>query len=181
MSIKNSGGEVNLDVLDELDEQILWELIQDGRMSFTKLASRLNVAVSTVSARVTALRRSGALKSVHAEVDYKMLGLDVQAMVFVKLRLQSRQHIETFAEQIAQLPSLLNLYFLGSNDDFLIHIVCTSADQLRDIVSTQISASELVASTRTHVVFDHSIAFTHMDHMKGFDDVRRPIRPSSQL
>ena len=116
----------------------------------------------------------------HAEVDYKKLGLDVQAMVFVKLRRQTRLHVESYAQQIAQLPSLLNLYFLGSNDDFLIHVLCTSADQLRDIVSTQISASELVASTRTYVVFEHSIAFTHMGHMKGFDDVRRPILPSEE-
>lgn len=162
-------------VIDELDEQILWELIRDGRASFTELASKINVAVSTVSARVAALRKLGVLKSVHADVDYKLLGFDVQAMVFVKLRLQSRNHVDAFAEQISKLPSLLNLYFLGSNDDFLIHILCTSADQLRDIVATQISASELVASTRTHVVFEHSIAFTHMNHLEGFDDVRRPV------
>lgn len=163
--------------LDGLDEKILWELIRDGRVSFTKLAMRMNLAVSTVSARVSALKRSGVITSTHAEIDYKMLGFPVQAMVFVKLRLQTHVHIESYAEEIAKLPSLLNLYFLGSTDDFLIHVLCTSSDQLRDVVSTQISASELVVSTRTHVIFDYSLAYKHMGHLTGFDDLRRPILP----
>lgn len=163
----------------ELDEHILWELIRDGRITITALATLLGVSPSTVSARVSALKRTGVLKSVHAEVDLRRVGLPVQAMVFVRLRAQARPHVKEYAQLIAQLPSVLSIYYMGGNEDFLIHLVCTSTDQLRDIVATEASMHPIVASTRTSIVFEHALGADYMHNLKGFDEVRRPIDTSS--
>ena len=165
--------------VDELDERILWELIRDGRTTMTALADLRGIAASTASARVPSLKQAGALKSVHAEADYQTVDLPVQAMVFVRLRAQARPHVHEYARLMAKLPSVLNLFFIGGNEDFLIHLVCTSTDQLRDIVSTQVSMHPVVASTRTHIVFEHALGSDHMHHLSGFDEVRRPIDQSA--
>ncbi|MHC8609966.1 Lrp/AsnC family transcriptional regulator (plasmid) [Paenarthrobacter ureafaciens] len=164
--------------LDALDEQILWEFIRNGRITISELAELLSVSPSTVSARASALRRAGVLKSVHAEIDFRRVGLPVQAMVFVRLRAQSRPHVQEYAKLITQLPNVLNLYFMGGDQDFLIHLVCTSTDQLRDVVATDISMHPIVASTRTHIVYEHALGSDHMDHLTGFDQVRHTLGPS---
>ncbi|MEZ7757295.1 Lrp/AsnC family transcriptional regulator [Microbacterium paraoxydans] len=166
--------------VDEVDEQILWELIRDGRVTLTALAGLLGVSPSTVSARALALKRTGVLKSVHAEIDFRKVGLPVQAMVFVRLRAQARPHVREYAQLMTRLPGVLNLYFIGGNEDFLIHLVSTSTDQLRDIVATQVSMHPIVASTRTHIVYEHALGSDHMHHLSGFDEVRRPIDPDSE-
>lgn len=167
-------------LVDELDGRILWELIRDGRATATALAAALGVSPSTVSARLASLRATGALKSIHAEIDYRRVGLPLQAMVFVRLRAQARPHVQEYAKLVAKLPSVLNLYFIGGNEDFLIHLVCTSTEQLRDVVATQVSMHPVVASTRTHIVFEHALGADHMQHLSGFDEVRRPVGSSSE-
>ncbi|WP_091699631.1 Lrp/AsnC family transcriptional regulator [Micrococcus terreus] len=164
--------------VDDLDERILWELIRDGRVTVSALAEFLGVSPSTVSARTSALKRAGVIKSVHADVDLRKVGLPIQAMVFVRTRAQARPHIQEYARMVSQLPSVLNLYYMGGNEDFLIHLVCTSTDHLRDIVASQVSMHQVVASTRTHIVYEHALGADHMDHLAGFEEVRRPVGPA---
>ncbi|MBE0011692.1 Lrp/AsnC family transcriptional regulator [Arthrobacter sp. AET 35A] len=164
--------------VDELDEQILWEFIRNGRITISELAALLNVSPSTVSVRASALKRAGVLKSSHAEIDFRRVGLPIQAMVFVRLRAQARPHVQEYANLMTRLPSVLNLYFMGGDEDFLIHLVCTSTNQLRDIVATEVSMHPVVASTRTHIIYEHALGADHMDHLTGFDEVRRPIGSS---
>lgn len=127
---------------------------------------------------MSALKRADVIKSVHAEVDLSKVGLPIQAMVFVRTRAQARPYLQEYAQMITQLPSVLTLYFLAGDEDFLIHLVCTSTEQLRDIVASQISMHRVVASVRTQIVYEHALGADYMHLLDGFDEVRRPIAPS---
>jgi len=158
--------------LDELDEAILWELSRDARISNAALADRLGVAASTALTRVRALRAAGVLRSSHAEIDYRAVGLPLQAIVAVRLQAQARPAIKTYAEQIVALPNVLNIFFLGGQTDFLIHVVTTSPEQLRDFVATRLSMDPAVASTETQIVFDWHRGLEHRAASGGFAQLR---------
>lgn len=158
--------------IDEVDERILWELRRDATVTNAALAARVGLSPSTTHARVRALRDSGALGSAHADVDFAALGLPLQAIVGVKLRAQARPAIRTYAEKVSRLPNVLNLYFLGGQTDFLIHVVTTSPEQLRDFVATELSMDPAVASTETQIVFDW---LRTSARAAGFDDMRDTI------
>lgn len=161
--------------LDALDERILWELTKDARLSNAALAERLHVSASTTHARVRALREAGIIKSSHIEVDYEALGFTVQSIVTVRLRAQARPQVKTYARQVIQLPNVLSVYFVGGSVDFLIHVACTSTSQLRDFVASHLSMDPVVASTETHLVFEHLIGAEHKEGADGLAAMRRAL------
>jgi DNA-binding Lrp family transcriptional regulator len=159
-------------VLDELDERILWELSRDARLSNAALAERIGVAPSTTLTRVRALRSEGVLRSTHAEIDYRAVGLPLQAIVAVRLQAQARPAVQTYAEQIVALPNVLNIFFLGGQTDFLIHVVTSSPEQLREFVATRLSMDPAVAYTETQIVFDWHRGLEHRAADGGFAELR---------
>lgn len=161
--------------LDKLDEQILWELAGDARTPNNVLADRLHVAPSTTLNRLRRLVDTKALISSHAQVHYPSVGLPIQAVVFIRLRVQARVSMRTYAQKIIQLPLVLNIFFLGGADDFLVHVAATSTEQLRDLVTLRLSADAAVASTQTHILFEHLIGNQHMEHVAGYEEMRAPI------
>lgn len=159
--------------LDETDERILWELHRDADLTNAALAARVGLSASTAHSRVRVLRAAGVLGASRADVDLAALGLPLQAIVAVRLRAQARPSIKTYADKVARSPNVLNIFFLGGQTDFLIHVATTSPEQLRDFVATRLSMDPAVASTETQIVFDW---VRSPGRAAGFDDMRDPIQ-----
>ncbi len=164
-------------VVDEIDERIVWELTREGRLPNKELAERVGIAASTCLVRVRALQQSGVLRSFHAQPDWASLGLPIEAIVAVRLKAQARAQIKSYAQRVITLPNVLNVFFLGGADDFLIHVACTSTGQLRDFVASELSMDNSVASTQTNIVFDHLIGVEHMDAGSSWSQVRSAVTP----
>ena len=141
--------------LDDVDRRILRELVADARVPNNALAERVGIAPSTCLGRVRALRESGVIRGYHADVDPAALCRPIQAMISVRLQSHARGHIPDFMAKIAQLPEVLDVFFLGGADDFHVHIAATSTDNLRDFVVVNLSGDPDVALTETNLIFDH--------------------------
>ena len=141
--------------LDELDRAILSELAVNARISNASLAERVVVAPSTAHARVRLLIESGVVTGFRTEVSPAALGLGIQAMVSVNIRVGARHSINQFLEDMKKRPEVLQAYFLGGSDDYFVHIAVPDADAVRSFVVDQLSANPVVASTRTSFVFEH--------------------------
>ena len=142
--------------LDETDRRIVQLLSRDGRMTNAELAAAIGVAASTAHARTRALLERGVITGFHAGVDQSVLGRGLQAIIGVTLRGGSRQEsIEAFADAIRGLPQVIQLFFLGGADDFLIHIAVPDSSAVRAFVVEHLSAQPSVASTRTSLIFDY--------------------------
>ncbi|QXW01292.1 MULTISPECIES: Lrp/AsnC family transcriptional regulator [Rhodococcus] len=161
--------------LDELDERILWELVLDARISNRALADKVGVAPSTTLTRVQRLIDEGILQSSHAQINTAAVGLPLQAIISVRLHTQSRQNIDDFAATVVGLAAVVNVFHLGSADDFLVHVVCTSSEQLRDLVAAKVSRHPAVARTQTFIVFGHWFGSQYAGHISGFDEIRKAI------
>lgn len=142
--------------LDAIDAQVVKLLAADGRMTNAELAGRLGVAPSTAHARLRALIDRGVITGFHASVDERMLGAGLQAIIGVVLRPSGRREsIVEFAERVRVLPQVIQVFFLGGDDDFLLHIAVADSSQMREFVLEHLSAQSSVASTRTSIVFDY--------------------------
>jgi DNA-binding Lrp family transcriptional regulator len=142
-------------MVDEVDLRILAALVEDARLPNNALAARVGVAPSTCLARVRALRARGVVRGYHADVDPAAFGRPIQAMIAVRLQSNARSHIPAFMTKIAQLPEVLNVYFLGGANDFLVHIAATGTENLRDFVVVNLSGNPDVALTETNLIFEH--------------------------
>ncbi|KQQ08509.1 Lrp/AsnC family transcriptional regulator [Rathayibacter sp. Leaf296] len=161
--------------LDRIDEQILWELVQDARIQNKDLAQRCGIAPSTVVNRMRRLHELGALRATHARIDLAQVGLPVQAMISVKLRAQAQTEVRRYTDKVVALPHVVNVFHLGGVTDFLIHVACADTSQLRDLVAIKISADPAVVSTQTHVLFEHIAGADHMGRLAGYEQIREPI------
>jgi DNA-binding Lrp family transcriptional regulator len=141
--------------LDDVDRRLLRELAADARIPNNALAERAGIAPSTCLGRVRALRESGVIRGFHADIDPAALDRPIQAMISVRLQSSARSHIAEFMAKIAQLPEVLNVFFLGGADDFHVHIAARSTDNLRDFVVINLSRDPDVALTETSLIFDH--------------------------
>ncbi len=142
--------------LDELDRRLLEVLRLDGRISNTALADAVGVAPSTAHTRLRSLLDRGVITGFLASIDQRSLGLGLQAVIGVTLRPGARQEsITRFSEEVRRLPQVLQVFFLGGPDDFIVHIAVADSSAIREFVVEHLSAQPSVASTRTSVVFDY--------------------------
>ena len=145
--------------LDETDRRIVAELARDARLPNNVLAERVGVAPSTCLGRVRALREREVIRGYYADIDPAALGRSLQAMIAVRLQSSARGHIRTFAAEVARLDEVLDVYFLGGKDDFLMHVAAASSEDLRDFVEN-LSDNPDVAYTETSLIFEHVRAVT---------------------
>jgi DNA-binding Lrp family transcriptional regulator len=141
--------------LDDVDRRIVRALADDARLPNNALAALVGIAPSTCLGRVRALRERGAIRGYHADVDPAVLGRPLQAMIAVRLQSHARGHIPTFMRKIAELPEVINVFFLGGANDFLVHIAATSTENLREFVVVNLSGNPDVALTETNLIFEH--------------------------
>lgn len=142
--------------LDAVDARIVTLLSVDGRMTNAELAAQLGVAPSTAHSRLRALVDRGVITGFHASVDERMLGAGLQAVIGVTLRPSGRREsIVEFADRVRVLPQVIQVFFLGGDDDFLLHIAVADSSEMREFVLEHLSAQSSVASTRTSIVFDY--------------------------
>ena len=141
--------------LDDTDRAILRRLAEDARTPNNTLAAAVGVAPSTCLMRVRRLHDAGVITAQRAELSPEALGRPLQALVSVRLQAHARAALGEFTARFAALPGVLNVFFLAGVDDFMIHVAARSADDLRDFVVENLSASRDVAATETNLIFEH--------------------------
>jgi DNA-binding Lrp family transcriptional regulator len=141
--------------LDEIDRRILGELQSNGRMTNAELADRVGIAASTCVTRVRNLVARRIITGFHASVDPAVMGMTLQVLVSVTIRSGARQRITEFSDELRAQPEVLQLYFLGGVEDFIIHLAARDSDHVRDFVMENLSAHPAVSATRTSIVFSH--------------------------
>ena len=141
--------------LDATDRKILRLLTDDARIPNNALAAQVGIAPSTCLMRVRRLQETGVIRGFHAELSPDALGRPLQAIVMVRLQGHARARIGEFGTWLAQLPGVLNVFFLAGGNDFQVHVAAESPDALRDFVVRNLSASHDVAMTETHLIFEH--------------------------
>ncbi|SDQ27403.1 Lrp/AsnC family transcriptional regulator [Leucobacter chromiiresistens] len=141
--------------LDDVDRKIVDELQANGRITNAELAERVGVAASTCIARVRSLVARKIITGFTASVDPRAIGLDLEVLVSVTVRSGARQRITELADELRGLPEVMQLFFLGGVEDFIIHLAVRDSDHVRDFVVEHLSAHPAISSTRTSIVFSH--------------------------
>lgn len=141
--------------LDAVDRKIIEELQSNGRITNAELAERVGVAASTCIARVRNLVTRRVITGFTASVDPRAMGLELEVLVSVTVRSGARQRIAELSDELRMQPEVMQLFFLGGVEDFIIHLAARDSDHVRDFVMENLSADPAVSSTRTSIVFSH--------------------------
>ena len=141
--------------LDRIDFAILEALQHNARLSNKELAAKVGLAPSSCLERVRRLERGGQLRGFHADVPAEVLGIGMQAMIAVRLRVHARATFDSFREHVFALPEVVAAYQLAGKDDFMVHVAVRDTDHLRELAMDQFTARPEVEHMETALIFDH--------------------------
>jgi DNA-binding Lrp family transcriptional regulator len=142
--------------LDRTDRAIVALLQKEARLSNKEIASRVGIAQSTCSERVRRLERTGVFRGFHADVDLRLLGAGLQAMIAVRVQRHEASQVTRFRDLAERIPEVVSLYHMAGTDDFLVHVVARDSDHLRDIAMEGFSAQPEVTHIETSIIFEHT-------------------------
>ncbi|MFP7761746.1 Lrp/AsnC family transcriptional regulator [Marisediminicola sp. LYQ134] len=152
------GGQANIvRPLDEIDLVLVSALQADARTSNARLAELAGIAPSTCLTRVRSLVDRGVVRGFHADVDPGALGLTLEALISVGIRSGARKAIASFSDEMRALPEVVQVFFLGGSEDFIVHVATRDSDHIRQFVVDHLSAHPSVSFTRTSLVFEHHV------------------------
>jgi DNA-binding Lrp family transcriptional regulator len=143
--------------LDEVDSRLVELLRSSARMPNSRLAELTGIAQSTCIARVRSLEERGVITGYTARVSPAALGLTLQALISVSIKSGARHNLSSFSSDLRARPEVVELFFLGGAEDFVLHVATRDSDHLREFVVSNLSAHPAVASTRTSIVFEHIV------------------------
>ena len=144
----------NIKKLDNTDINILTELYANSRITNKELSSKANIVPSTCLERVKKLQSSGVIKGFSLNIDYQALGGNIEAMTTIRLGKHSSQVIQRFKDDLILSPEVLNIFYMGGEDDFLLHIIVKDTEHLRNFISSKITSRDEVVHIETALIYE---------------------------
>lgn len=153
--------------LDRIDHEILAALQNNARLSNKELAAKVGLAPSSCLARVARLTREGVIRGFHADVDPKALGINLEALVFVRIVRHQSALMEGLWDHIASLPEVRDLYYVAGSHDLVVHVAVRDVEQLRQLVTREITGREELGQLETSLIFSHRRSAVLPDYARG--------------
>ncbi len=133
--------------LDRIDQRILHDLQENGRISNVELARRAGISAPPCLRRVRALERAGYLRGYHADLEPKALGFNVTVFAQVGLASQAESDLQAFETLVAGWPEVRECYMLAGETDFLLKVVAEDWDSYERFLTSRLTPAPNV----THV------------------------------
>jgi DNA-binding Lrp family transcriptional regulator len=130
----------------------LIELLRnDGRMSVNELASLANVSRATAYQRLAALRERGVIRRFTVDVDARMLGHSITALVLVDIEQHEWRNL---ADRLLELPGVEYVGFTTGAFDLVLLVRAADMQTLRDVVLERLQSMPEIRSTQTSFVLE---------------------------
>ncbi|MFN2448590.1 MAG: Lrp/AsnC family transcriptional regulator [Candidatus Baltobacteraceae bacterium] len=146
---KRSNIAVESGELDELDLHLLEALQRNARSTFAELGSLVGLRPPAVHDRVKRLEAKGYVRGYAAQLDSKLLGLELVA--FVSCYTAPEARYDTFTQALAQLPEVLEVHSVAGEEAFVLKVMTRSTAHLDELLS-RLKCVPGMARTKTTIV-----------------------------
>jgi DNA-binding Lrp family transcriptional regulator len=134
--------------LDQIDQQILHDLQEDGRITNVKLAENVGISAPPCLRRVRALEKDGYILGYHAELNRARLDFKELFFALVGLSSQAQTILKGFEDQVSVWPEVRECHMIRGGGDFLLKIVARDKEQ-RDALTMKLTSAENVIKVTT--------------------------------
>jgi len=135
--------------LDEIDLRLLAMLQDDCRASLTRMGEAVSLSAPAVLERVKKLEAARVIQGYHAQLDARLLGLDVTA--FIGVSTSKPELINHIEQQLGELDEVLECHHVTGEHTLLLKVKTANTSTLERLIS-RVRSFEGVARTETVVV-----------------------------
>lgn len=149
--------------IDDTDKAILTELQSDSSISNVELARRISLSPPAVHARIKSLEERGYVRQYAAILDREKVGYDMLCLVNVTLEIHHMETINKFRDAIAQMPEVLECYFITGEFDYLLKVAVHSRKELERFLMEKLTPLAGIARISTSIVLTEIKFTTSLD------------------
>ncbi|RAI34400.1 Lrp/AsnC family transcriptional regulator [Rhodoplanes serenus] len=109
--------------MDAIDHKILRLLQEDASLSVQEIGSRVGLSSTPCWKRIQKLEAQGVITRRVALVDPDRVGLGVTVFVSVETADHSQAWLDRFAQTVAAMPQVMELYRMAGDVDYMLRVV----------------------------------------------------------
>jgi DNA-binding Lrp family transcriptional regulator len=147
----------NIQRLDAVDREILFQLQREGRLTNVELAQRVGLTPPPCLRRVKRLEETGVIAGYRAIVDPAAMDLGFEVLVLVTMRREDHATLVQFEDEIANVPNVLLAQRLFGDPDYLLRVVCADAADYQRLQDTRLSTLPGVGRFNSTLVMKHVV------------------------
>jgi DNA-binding Lrp family transcriptional regulator len=140
--------------LDNINNKILHELVQDGRITNSELADRVGLSASACLRRVQELERSGVISGYRAVLDCAALGIGFTAYIGVGLSNHTAESQHAFERSIVQSQEVRECHNITGSISYLLRVETTDLAAYKVFHTDVLGTLPQVSSIITYVVME---------------------------
>lgn len=141
-------------MIDRIDAEILRLLQNDARLSNKQLAAAIGLAPSSVHDRLKRLWRDGVLTGLHANVEPKVMGVGLEALLLIGLAKHERATVDHLMVEVVKIPEVRSAHLITGRYDLVVHVVARDTRHLKDIALDQFTSRPEVTRIETSIIFE---------------------------
>jgi Lrp/AsnC family transcriptional regulator, leucine-responsive regulatory protein len=119
------------DLLDSTNRLLIDELQREGRLSLAELGRRVGLSAPAVGERLQRLEQAGAITGYRAEVDPRVLGLPLSAIIRVR---PSPGQIPNVAELARATPEVVECHRVTGDDCYVMRAHLRDVLHLEEVI-----------------------------------------------
>ncbi|KAB1642711.1 Lrp/AsnC family transcriptional regulator [Gulosibacter chungangensis] len=125
--------------MDSIDREILAFLHEDGRATMTEVAHKVGLSLSACHRRFRDLEGAGVIRGFRADLDFELLGLPFEALVFVTMQAADFASWSAFEDAVAAMPNIVQAHRLFGEPDYQLYIAVRSKQHFQEIYDQQLT------------------------------------------
>lgn len=142
--------------MDRIDREILALLQSEGRITFTELAARVQLSLSSCQRRVRDLEAAGTIRAYRAVLDAASVGFGFEVVAFATL--VRPDVLDEFDAAITEVPEIVEAQRLFGEPDYMIRIVAADREAYQRLYDKVLSRLPGVQSLNSTIVMKEVVA-----------------------
>ena len=144
--------------LDKKDKMIIDRLQQEGRISMSDLAQKVNLSDTPCLRRVKKLEQAGVIEGYQAILNRQALDLNVLVYAFVRLSANSDKLADQFEQTVASLDQVLECSVVTGAYDYLLKIIAEDLEDYESFVKKSLGRIDGIATIESTVVLKQTFS-----------------------
>lgn len=147
---------MNLNI-DAIDLKILKLLQGNARLSNQELADLVNLSTSACHRRVKILEANGVIEKYQAKINYEKLGIQIQAMVEIKLAQLTEADHQFFLSQIRDFDEVINAYIITGESNYVLLVATKDLNSFSQFVVNKLNKIKGIMSINSKIILEKVI------------------------
>lgn len=175
---------MNSHKFDPIDRKILGILQDNGKITNAQLSIEVGLSPAPTLERVKKLEKNGVIESYHANLNKQEIGLGVTTFVHVALIGHRKSIVDSFVQQIVNIPEVVECHHITGQGDFILKVVSRDITSYQKLLVEVINEIPEIDNTQSTVIlstFKESRVMPIPDEEReadeatdsGFDDYAR--------